>query len=141
MSNTTKVYPEKPEWTGKKHPRYGDPEFPKITPEELAIARSVFWDIFMTKHDSDCFNDFAIALGCDRSRAKQVYYFILYQKGFMQNQQTQERKVRGKLASRIKKYAEFLDNPETIYQIMCRAEDEVEEDDRSRATREALKKK
>lgn len=141
MSNTRKVYPAKPEWAGKKHPRYGDPEFPKITPEELAIARTVFWDIFMTKHDSDCFNDFAIALGCGRSRAKQVYYFILYQKGFMQNQQNQERKIRGKLATRIKKYTEFLDNPETIYQIMCRAEDEVEEDDRKRATREALKNK
>lgn len=132
MSNTRKVYPAKPEWTGKKHPRYGDPEFPKVTPEELAKAREVFWDIFMVKHDSDCYNDFAIALGCDRNRAKQVYYFILYQKGFMQNQQMHERKVRGKLAVRIKKYTEFLDNPETIYQILARAEDEVDEEEEKR---------
>lgn len=132
MSNTRKVYPAKPEWTGKKHPRYGDPEFPKVTPEELAKAREVFWDIFMVKHDSDCFNDFANALGCDRNRAKQVYYFILYQRGFMQNQQMQERKIRGKLAVRIKKYTEFLDNPETIYQILARAEDEVIEDEDKR---------
>lgn len=132
MSNTRKVYPAKPEWAGKKHPRYGDPEFPKVTPEELAKAREVFWDIFMVKHDSDCFNDFAIALGCDRNRAKQVYYFLLYQKGFMQNQQMHERKVRGKLAVRIKKYTEFLDNPETIYQILARAEDEVDEEEEKR---------
>ncbi|QQG33347.1 hypothetical protein [Pectobacterium phage PcCB7V] len=132
MSNTRKVYPAKPEWAGKKHPRYGDPEFPKVTPEELAKAREVFWDIFMVKHDSDCFNDFAHALGCDRNRAKQVYYFILYQRGFMQNQQMQERKIRGKLAVRIKKYTEFLDNPETIYQILARAEDEVEEEEEKR---------
>lgn len=138
MSNTRKVYPAKPEWAGKKHPRYGDPEFPKVTPEELAKAREVFWDIFMVKHDSDCFNDFAISLGCDRNRAKQVYYFILYQRGFMQNQQMQERKIRGKLAVRIKKYTEFLDNPETIYQILARAEDEVEEDEEKR--REAKSK-
>lgn len=132
MSNTRKVYPAKPEWVGKKHPRYGDPEFPKVTPEELAKAREVFWDIFMVKHDSDCFNDFANALGCDRNRAKQVYYFILYQRGFMQNQQMQERKIRGKLAVRIKKYTEFLDNPETIYQILARAEDEAIEDEDKR---------
>ncbi|AFH21205.1 hypothetical protein CR3_gp040 [Cronobacter phage CR3] len=132
MSNTRKVYPAKPEWAGKKHPRYGDPEFPKVTPEELAKAREVFWDIFMVKHDSDCFNDFANALGCDRNRAKQVYYFILYRRGFMQNQQMQERKIRGKLAVRIKKYTEFLDNPETIYQILTRAEDEVIEDEDKR---------
>ncbi|AIA64571.1 hypothetical protein HL10_gp041 [Cronobacter phage CR8] len=132
MSNTRKVYPAKPEWAGKKHPRYGDPEFPKVTPEELAKAREVFWDIFMVKHDSDCFNDFANALGCDRNRAKQVYYFILYQRGFMQNQQMQERKIRGKLAVRIKKYTEFLDNPETIYQILARAEDEAIEDEDKR---------
>lgn len=132
MSNTRKVYPAKPEWAGKKHPRYGDTEFPKVTPEELAKAREVFWDIFMVKHDSDCFNDFANALGCDRNRAKQVYYFILYQRGFMQNQQMQERKIRGKLAVRIKKYTEFLDNPETIYQILARAEDEAIEDEDKR---------
>lgn len=132
MSNTRKVYPAKPEWAGKKHPRYGDPEFPKVTPEELAKAREVFWDIFMVKHDSDCFNDFANALGCDRNRAKQVYYFILYQRGFMQNQQMQERKIRGKLAGRIKKYTEFLDNPETIYQVLARAEDEAIEDEDKR---------
>uniref|UniRef100_UPI003D38E17D hypothetical protein n=1 Tax=Escherichia coli TaxID=562 RepID=UPI003D38E17D len=132
MSNTRKVYPAKPEWAGKKHPRYGDPEFPKVTPEELAKAREVFWDIFMVKHDSDCFNDFANVLGCDRNRAKQVYYFILYQRGFMQNQQMQERKIRGKLAVRIKKYTEFLENPETIYQILARAEDEVIEDEDKR---------
>lgn len=138
MSNTTKVYPAKPEWAGKKHPRYGDPEFPKITPEEMAIARTVFWDIFMTKHESDCFNDFAIALGGDRNRAKQVYYFILYRKGFMQNQQMQERKVRGRLVSRIKKYTEFLENPETIYQILARAEDEVEEADSKQKEQKAL---
>lgn len=132
MSNTRKVYPAKPEWAGKKHPRYGDPEFPKVTPEELAKAREVFWDIFMVKHDSDCFNDFANALGCDRIRAKQIYYFILYQRGFMQGQQMQERKIRAKLAVRIKKYTEFLDNPETIYQILARAEDEVEEEEEKR---------
>lgn len=132
MSNTRKVYPAKPEGSGKKHPRYGDQEFPKVTPEELAKAREVFWDIFMVKHDSDCFNDFANALGCDRNRAKQVYYFILYQRGFMQNQQMRERKVRSKLAVRVKKYTEFLDNPETIYQILARAEDEVEEDEEKR---------
>lgn len=132
MSNTRKVYPAKPEWAGKKHPRYGDPEFPKVTPEELAKAREVFWDIFMVNHDSDCFNDFANALGCARNRAKQVYYFILYQRGFMQNQQMQERKIRGKLAVRIKKYTEFLDNPETIYQILARAEDEAIEDEDKR---------
>lgn len=132
MSNTRKVYPAKPEWAGKKHPRYGDPEVPKVTPEELAKAREVFWDIFMVNHDSDCFNDFANALGCARNRAKQVYYFILYQRGFMQNQQMQERKIRGKLAVRIKKYTEFLDNPETIYQILARAEDEVIEDEDKR---------
>lgn len=132
MSNTRKVYPAKPEWAGKKHPRYGDPEFPKVTPEELAKAREVFWDIFMVNHDSDCFNDFANALGCARNRAKQVYYFILYQRGFMQNQQMQGRKIRGKLAVRIKKYTEFLDNPETIYQILARAEDEAIEDEDKR---------
>lgn len=86
----------------------------------------------MVKHDSDCFNDFAIALGCDRNRAKQVYYFLLCQKGFMQNQQMHERKVRGRLAVRIKKYTEFLDNPETIYQILTRAEDEVDEEEEKR---------
>ncbi len=127
MSNTRKVYPAKPEWAGKKHPEYGSPEFPRVTPEELAKAREVFWDIFMVKHDGDCYNDFAQALGCDRNRAKMVYYFILYQKGHMQNQQMFDRKVRGKLALRIKKYTEFLENPETIYQILARAEDEVDE--------------
>ncbi|ARB11514.1 hypothetical protein CB7_40 [Pectobacterium phage vB_PatM_CB7] len=105
---------------------------PELPPEELAKAREVFWDIFMVKHDSDCYNDFAIALGCDRNRAKQFYYFILYQKGHMQNQQMQERRVRGKLAVRIRKYTEFLDNPETIYQILARAEDEVEEGEEKR---------
>lgn len=30
MSNTRKVYPAKPEWSGKNHPRHGDPEFPKF---------------------------------------------------------------------------------------------------------------
>lgn len=132
MSSTRKVYPAKPEWTGKKHPKYGSAEWPRVTPEELAKAREVFWDIFMVKHGSDCYNDFASALGCDRNRAKQVYYFILYQKGFMQNQMMQERKVRGKLAVRIKKYTEFLENPETIYQILCRAEDEVDEEENKR---------
>lgn len=132
MSNTTKVYPTKPEWAGKKNPKYGDPEWPRVTREEMEKAREVFWDIFMVKHDSDCYNDFATALGCDRNRAKQLYYFIIYQKGFMQKQQNQERKVRGRLVRRIKKYTEFLDNPETSYQIMCRAEEEVEEDDRKR---------
>lgn len=133
MSNTRKVYPKAPPRTGmSKVVKYGSPEWPRVTPEELAKAREVFWDIFMVKHDSDCFNDFAIALGCDRNRAKQVYYFILYQKGFMQNQQMHERKVRGKLAVRIKKYTEFLDNPETIYQILARAEDEVDEEEEKR---------
>ncbi|AFH20924.1 hypothetical protein CL97_gp040 [Cronobacter phage CR9] len=132
MSNRRKVYPAKPPRVGKKAPRYGDPEFPKVTPEELAKAREVFWDIFMVKHDSDCFNDFAIAIGGDRNRAKQLYYFILFQKGFMQNQQARERKVRGKLAVRIKKYTEFLENPETIYQILARAEDEVDEEEAKR---------
>ena len=88
MSNTRKVYPARPDWAGKgKNPKYGSPEWPRVTPEELSKAREVFWDIFMVKHDSDCYNDFAKALGCDRNRAKQVYYFILYQKGHMQNQQ------------------------------------------------------
>lgn len=133
MSNTRKVYPARPDWAGKgKNPKYGDPEWPRVTPEELAKAREVFWDIFMVKHDSDCYNDFAKALGCDRNRAKQVYYFILYQKGHMQNQQMQERRVRGKLALRIKKYTEFLENPETIYQILARAEDEVDEEEAKR---------
>lgn len=133
MSNTRKVYPARPDWAGKgKNPKYGDPEWPRVTPEELAKAREVFWDIFMVKHDSDCYNDFAKALGCDRNRAKQVYYFILYQKGHMQNQQMQERRVRGKLAVRIKKYTEFLENPETIYQILARAEDEVDEEEAKR---------
>lgn len=133
MSNTRKVYPARPDWAGKgKNPKYGDPEWPRVTPEELAKAREVFWDIFMVKHDSDCYNDFAKALGCDRNRAKQVYYFILYQKGHMQNQQMQERRVRGKLAVRIKKYTEFLENPETIYQILSRAEDEVDEEEAKR---------
>lgn len=132
MSNTRKVYPAKPPRVDKKAPRYGDPEFPKVTPEELAKAREVFWDIFMVKHDSDCFNDFAIAIGGDRNRAKQLYYFILFQKGFMQNQQARERKVRGKLAVRIKKYTEFLENPETIYQILARAEDEVDKEEEQR---------
>lgn len=133
MSNTRKVYPKAPPRTGmSKGVKYGSPEWPRVTPEELAKAREVFWDIFMVKHESDCFNDFAIALGCDRNRAKQVYYFILFQKGFMQNQQMRERKVRGKLAVRIKKYTEFLDNPETIYQIMARAEDEVDEEEEKR---------
>lgn len=50
----------------------------------------------------------------------------------MQNQQMRERKVRGKLVVRIKKYTEFLDNPETIYQILARAEDEVEEEEEKR---------
>jgi|AGFT01.1.fsa_nt_gi hypothetical protein len=141
MSNTRKVYPAKPEPRATRAPRYGSEGWPKVSPEELAIAREVFWDIFMVKHEGDCFNMFAAKLGSDRNRAKQVYYFILYQKGLMQYQQNQERKIRGKLVTRIKKYTEFLDNPETIYQIMCRAEDEVEEDDRKRAITEALKKK
>lgn len=140
MESMKKVYPAKPEWAGKKHPRYGDPEWPRVTPEELAIARNVFWDIFMVKNDGDMFNQFAEALNCTRHRAKQVYYFILYQKGHMQYQQGQERKLRGMLARRIKKYTEFLENPETIYQIMCRAEDEVEDDDRKRAIARAVKK-
>lgn len=132
MGKTRKVYPARPERSGKKPPRYGDSEFPKVTPEELAKAREVFWDIFMVKHDSDCFNDFATAIGGDRNRAKQLYYFIMYQKGFMQNQHMQERKIRGKLAVRIRKYTEFLDNPETIYQILARAEDEVIEEEERR---------
>lgn len=133
MSNTRKVYPKAAPRTGmSKGAKYGSPEWPRVTPEELAKAREVFWDIFMVKHDSDCYNDFAIALGCDRNRAKQVYYFILYQKGHMQNQQMQERRVRSKLAVRIKKYTEFLDNPETIYQILARAEDEVDEEEQKR---------
>lgn len=141
MSNTTKVYPARPDWAGKgKNPKYGDPEWPRVTPEELAKAREVFWDIFMVKHDSDCYNDFANALGCTRHRAKQVYYFILYQRGFMQNQQMQERKIRGRLAMRVKKYTEFLENPETLYQITCRAEDEVFEADRKKNIERALKK-
>lgn len=131
MSNTNKVYPAKPEWAGKGL-KYGDPDWPRVTKEELDKAREVFWDIFMVKHDSDCFNDFANVLGCNRNRAKQVYYFILYQKGFMQNQQMDARKVRSKLAVRIRKYTEFLENPETLYQITCRAEDEVDEDNRKK---------
>lgn len=142
MVNTTKVYPAKPDWAGRgKAPKYGDPEWPRVTPEELAKAREVFWDIFMVKHDSDCYNDFANALGCTRHRAKQVYYFILYQKGFMQNQQHMERVIRGRLAVRVKKYTEFLDNPETLYQITCRAEDEAEEIRLEREKRKAEKNK
>lgn len=142
MSNTTKVYPARPDWAGKgKNPKYGDPEWPRVTPEELAKAREVFWDIFMVKHDSDCYNDFAKALGCTRQRAKQVYYFILYQRGFMQNQQSVERKIRGRLAMRVKKYTEFLENPETLYQITCRAEDEAYEMELKRAESRREKKK
>lgn len=132
MSNTTKVYPTKPEGSGKKHPKYGDAEWPRISPDELAKAREVFWDIFMVKHNKDCFNEFANALGCDRNRAKQVYYFILYQRGFMQQQQVRERKVRGRLVTRIRNYTKFLENEETVYQIMCRAEDEVDEDEQKK---------
>lgn len=132
MSNTTKVYPTKPEWSGKKHPKYGDAEWPRISPDELAKAREVFWDIFMVKHDKDCFNEFANALGCDRNRAKQVYYFILYQRGFMQQQQVRERRVRARLVIRIRNYTKFLENEETIYQIMCRAEDEADEEEQKK---------
>lgn len=142
MSNTTKVYPAKPDWAGKgKNPKYGDPEWPRVTPEELAKAREVFWDIFMVRHNSDCYNDFANALGCTRNRAKQVYYSILYQKGFMQDQQGVERKTRGRLAMRVKKYTEFLENPETLYQIICRAEDEAYEMELKRAESRKEKKK
>lgn len=139
MSSVRKVYPANPVRTGKKHAKYGDPEWPRVTPEELFRARVVFWDIFMVKNESDCFNDFANALGCDRNRAKQIYYFILYQRGFMQKQQIRERKIRARLATRILKYTKFLENPETIYQIMARAEDEVEEDELQKETARALK--
>lgn len=128
MNSTTKVYPRLPARQGKA-PRYGSEEYPKVTPEELAIVREVFWDIFMVKHDGDCYNELAKALGCDRNRAKQIYYWTLFQKGHMQNQQATERKIRGKLANRIRKYTEFLENPETVYQILCRAEDQVKEDE------------
>lgn len=134
MSNTTKVYPKKPEWAGKRHPKYGDPEWPRITPEELAKAREVFWDIFMVKHNGDCYNMFAESIGCDRQRAKQIYYFIIFQRGHLQNQQTRERKIRSRLAIRIRKYTEFLENPETIYQILSRAEDEVDEEEAKNKT-------
>lgn len=142
MSNTTKVYPARPDWAGKgNNPKHRDPAWPRVTPEELAAAREVFWDIFMVRHDRDCFNDFANALGCTRHRAKQVYYFILYQKGFMQNQQGAERKIRGSLAMRVKKYTEFLENPETLYQITCRAGDEVEEREMKQAEKRREKNK
>lgn len=142
MSNTRKVYPARPDWAGRgKNPKYGDPEWPRVTPEELAKAREVFWDIFMVKHGNDCFNEFANALGSTRQRAKQVYYFILYQKGFMQGQQKMERKIRGRLAMRVKKYTEFLENPETLYQITCRAEDEAYESELKLVESQGKKKK
>lgn len=125
MNSTTKVYPTHPPRRPDLYGKYGSEKWPAITPEEIAVAREVFWDIFMVKNDSDCFNDFAKALGCDRTRAKQVYYWVLYQKGYMQNQQQGERRIRGKLVVRIKKYTEFLENPETVYQILSRAEDEA----------------
>ena len=96
----------------------------------------------MVKNDSDCYNDFAKALGCDRNRAKQVYYWIIYQKGHLQNQQQAERRIRGKLAVRVKKYTEFLENPETIYQILSRAEDEAiaTEEERKRMRERKVKR-
>lgn len=128
MSNTRKVYAAQPKWDGNKAPKYGSEEWPRVTPEEVEKARLVFWDIFMVENEGDHYNEFAAALGCTRARAKQVYYYLLYQKGHLQNQMAQERKVRSKLAGRIRKYTEFLENPETIYQILCRAEDEVDDD-------------
>ncbi|WWT49256.1 hypothetical protein [Escherichia phage vB_EcoM-LTH01] len=122
-----KVYPKKPNAT--KTPRYGSEECPRITDEESRIVKENFAEIFLFgPTNNDPYTLLAERLGSDRNRAKTVYYAWVYrQKGHYFRHVTRERQVRSRLVCRIKKYTEFLNNPETIYQIMCRAEDEVDE--------------
>lgn len=127
-------YPPKP--TSRKAVRYGDESWPRITKEEIAIAKQVFSEIYVFGKDKDPHTLFAYALGSTRTRAKQVFYWVLYQKGsLVQDTMAREKKVRAKLTLRIKKYSEFLENPETAYQIISRANDEVDQDEIEKAAR------
>ncbi len=127
-------YPPKP--TSGKSAKYGDEGCPRITKEEIDIAKRVFSDIYVFGKDKDPHTLFAHALNCSRTRAKQVCYWVLYQKGsLVQDTMLRERKVRAKLTGRIKKYSEFLENPETAYQIISRAQDEVDQDEVEKAAR------
>ena len=128
MSNTTKVYPKKPN-PGSPLPKYGSEDNPKMTQEEREILRGCFADIFLFgPTDNDPYTELGQKLGVPRQRAKQLYWvFCFTEKGHYFNSVARDRKVRGALASRIKGYTHFLDNPETIYQILARAEDDVDE--------------
>lgn len=129
------VYPKKP----VRGPKYGSQECPRLTDEERQIMKENFAEIFLFgPTDNDPYSLLAQKLNCDRHRAKTVYYAWTYtQKGHYFKQVERERKIRSKLVVRIKKYSEFLQNPETVYQILCLAEDQVDADEK--AKREARK--
>lgn len=130
MSNTTKVYPAKPTYANTP-PKYGTPECPKMTDHEREAIQANFAEIFLfgpTDNDPYTLLAHRIGNGTTRQRAKQLYWvFIHQQSGYFFEFHKDTLRTRGALARRIKKYTEFLDNPETIYQILCRAEDEAED--------------
>lgn len=123
-----KEYPAKPTHT-IKGPKYGSEEFPTMSDREREIIKQWFAPIFLFGPvNNDPYTELAEKLGSTRQRAKQVYWIFLYQqKGHFFNYLSRERKIRGRLINRIKEYTEFLENPETLYQIIERAEDEVDE--------------
>lgn len=127
----SKVYPKKPMVKG---PKYGSEECPRLTPEESQIMKENFAQIFLFgPTDNDPYTELAEKLKSTRHRAKTVYYAWTYtQKGHYFKQVERERKVRSKLVVRIKKYTEFLQNPETVYQIISLAEDQVDADEKSK---------
>lgn len=130
MSNTKKVYPAKPTFTNVSA-KYGTPDNPTMTDHERAVVQANFAEIFLfgpTDNDPYTLLAHRVGNGTTRQRAKQLYWvFIHQQKGYFFEYVKSIMGARGMLAHRIKKYTEFLDNPETVYQILCRAEDEADE--------------
>ena len=131
-----KVYPANP-------PRV-TPRPPKTVPpseQEMAVAKEVLANLIIFGGDNDPFQPFADALGSTRHRAKEVTFWILHRRpgGYIQKYLRELFQVRAALAARVKKYTEFVDNPETIYQIVKRAEDEAEE--KEQAAEERRKQK
>lgn len=127
MTATRKVYPSHPERSGNKAIKLGSDEWPRSTKEEEDIVKENFAEIFIFGTDGDPYTRLAEVVGCTRPRAKQLYYMALYRyKGLLLTQIKRDRVLRGRLVVRIKKYTDFLNNPETVYQILARAEDETD---------------
>lgn len=130
MSNTKKVYPAKPNFTNVAA-KYGSPENPTMTDHEREVVKANFAEIFLfgpTDNDPYTLLALRVGNGTTRQRAKQLYWvFIHQQSGYFFEHHKDLLRTRSMLARRIKKYTEFLDNPETIYQILCRAEDEADD--------------